>query len=63
MNGTTAFDQMPYFTVVGKLEEEKRQFEAEREQWKRDLLERNGDMHRIETRLKQLDEAATSTPI
>ena len=46
--------------MVGELEEDKRQFEAEREQWKRDLLEHTADMRRIETRLNQLDAAAAS---
>jgi hypothetical protein len=43
---------MPYFLVVRRLEADKAEMEAERERWKEALLEREGDMGRIEDQMQ-----------
>jgi hypothetical protein len=44
--------QMPYFLVVRRLEADKAEMEAERERWKAALLEREGDVGRIEDQMQ-----------
>lgn len=43
---------MPYFLVVRRLEADKAEMEAERERWKEALLEREGDVGRIEDQMR-----------
>eukprot|EP00899_Mesostigma_viride_P022010 jgi/Mesvir1/2994/Mv06891-RA.3 len=54
-DGDQPYKQVPYFSVVAKLEEEKRLMEEERDKWAAELLERAKDVKRIEDRMKSLD--------
>ena len=55
-SGTLSFDQLPYFTVVERLEIEKSQMLEERERWRAELLNRQDDISRIEDRMRGLEE-------
>ena len=53
-DGSLHFDQVPYFVVVEKLEEEKHAMEQERAQWGQELMSRQDDIGKIEDQMKTL---------
>jgi hypothetical protein len=59
-DGSLNYEQLPFFTVVGRLEKEKGHMLKEREQFRCELLSRTGDIVAIEERMKELEHAVTS---
>ena len=55
-DGTVAFDQMPFFTVVEQLEEEQAKMMEEQTRWKGDLLDTEQDMKNVVERMRSLEE-------